>query len=236
MSVAGIVPQHIQDSPAEPFGAVRGKSQLPGDLIRLLKGDADVPGTEDIGVLFDLTGGIGAPLFPHPDGHCRIDPVPGEKQHHGPDAKDPGIFLGDLRRLLWGDAPDFRQALGFLFHDGEGIVPEGIHNPARQSRADPPDRPAGKIFEDRPGGSRDGALDHRRLELGAIGGMAHIPSGQAQFLTGLDAHGFPHHGDQRLSGCHLHDGEAGILIVKDNVLYRSFQNLCLLSVHSFRSK
>ena len=38
------------------------------------------------------------------------------------------------------------------------------------------------------------------------------------------------------AGCHLHDGEAGILIVKDNVLYRSFQNLCLLSVHSFRSK
>ena len=99
----------------------------------------------------------------------------------------------------------------------QGIVAEFRNDQRSRRRADPLDRPAGKVVEDRLCAGGHGTLDMLRLELLAMGRMAH-PCAPGRYLLPRNGHGDTADHDRLLAVVQLHpkNGIPVFLIIIDD--------------------
>ena len=140
VTVAQIVPQHIQQPRFHPAGIVRRALHLCGDLVGAFKPDVQSVAAQLIGVLLDPFDGLGAPFFETANRFVGGDAIFAQRQHHLAQPKLGGEFLTDLAGAFFGDALDLRQPFRLLFQHPQRILAEAFQNVHRGGLANPLDR------------------------------------------------------------------------------------------------
>ena len=142
------------------------------------------------------------------------------------------VGLPDLEGPLPGDALDPGQILRVLLQDGEGLLPEFLHQPPGGGGPHPLDGPGGQVLLNGLYPHGHPALHDLGLELLPVGGVAAPGAVDGQALPGGGAGHAAHH-RHRLPGAHrqAEHGVAILLIAEEDRVHGALQKVQLFLFH-----
>ena len=103
--------------------------------------------------------------------------------------------FSNLQSLFLADSGYFRQPLGLLLHNVEGVVAEAADDPGGRPGTDSADGPGGQVAFDLLGPVGHLTLQKLRPELGAVGGMILPAARHHKLFSGHTQRNRSNHGD-----------------------------------------
>ncbi len=197
-------------------------AQLDGQRVHLGEGDLQGAVGQQVWVVADhVHRHVAEPLIEgHGGGQGQL--VLGQKFRQTAHPHLLPEILADGPGPFGGHAADFTQPLRIVLNDGQGVLPETVHDLPCQPHADPLHRSGGQIFKHRLLPHGHTPHHHLRLELFAVAGVAAPGALQLQRLAGGHAGHAAHRCDLSPFGAvQLEHGVAVLLVAEQHGGHRA---------------